>query len=68
MNIDTQQIGKKKIDCICIPLENTQVCDVDFTYQGKASHIKGKQYSIFLTLLKLKHPYTVYYIIVNQSS
>ena len=27
--------------------------------------IKGKQYSIFLTLLKLKHPYTVYYIIVN---
>ena len=54
------KIGKRKIDCLCLPLDISQLREFDFTHQGKASHIKGKLFSIFLTILKLKHTYTVH--------
>lgn len=51
------KIGKKRIDSICLPLDNHT--DRKMMFEDKKRQVAGKAYSIFLTILKLKFAYTV---------
>ncbi|KAK8796799.1 hypothetical protein WA588_000925, partial [Blastocystis sp. NMH] len=50
-------VGKRKLSSLCLSLDNQKVFKVLF--EDKKRQVSGKQYSIFLTVLKLKHPFTL---------
>ena len=51
------EMGKRRLDCICLPLDNHT--DRKMMFEDKKRQVNGKAYSIFLTILKLKFPFTV---------
>lgn len=51
------EIGKRRHDCICLPLDNHT--DRKMMFEDKRRQVNGKVYSIFLTVLKLKYQFTV---------
>lgn len=51
------EMGKRRLDCICLPLDNHT--DRKMLFEDKKRQVNGKAYSIFLTILKLKFPFTV---------
>ena len=51
------EIGKRRLDCICLLLDNHT--DRKMLFEDKKRQVNGKAYSIFLTILKLKFPFTV---------
>ncbi|CBK19557.2 uncharacterized protein [Blastocystis hominis] len=50
-------LGKRKLDCVCLTLDTSTPKETYFT--DKKRKIKGKDYSIFITILKTKFTFSV---------
>lgn len=62
----SQKVGKRKLSSLCLSLDNQKVLKLMF--EDKKRQVSGKQYSIFLTVLKLKYPFTVAFVLPIHGS